>query len=154
NTFGGRDFDVHREVFGFEKTFLNGDASFGMRVPILQRSSQNGANSSLGFASGGGNTVDGFGDLSLIFKYAFVNDPDTGNVCSAGLLVAVPTGKDVRLTNGEQLDTVFIQPWVGFIANAGRAYVQGFSSAVLPTDSRDVTFLSNDLGVGYRVYQA
>src|SRR5262249_28822403 len=30
NTFGGRDFDVHREVFGFEKTFLDGNASFGM----------------------------------------------------------------------------------------------------------------------------
>src|SRR5262249_14126916 len=36
NTFGGRDFDVHREVFGFEKTFLGGDASFGLRVPVLQ----------------------------------------------------------------------------------------------------------------------
>lgn len=143
NTFGGRDFDAHREVFGFEKTFLDGDASFGMRVPVQQRSRADGPN-----------TIDGFADLSLIFKYALINDRETGDVLSAGLVLTVPTGRDVFLFDGSQLESTLFQPWVGFIVNADRAYVHGFSSAVLPTDGRDVTFLSNDLGVGYRVYQS
>src|SRR5205823_2792588 len=28
--------DLHRETFGFEKSFLDGNASFGMRLPYLQ----------------------------------------------------------------------------------------------------------------------
>ena len=29
-------FDMHREAFGFEKTFLQGDASIGLRLNTLQ----------------------------------------------------------------------------------------------------------------------
>ena len=39
---------------------------------------------------------------------------------------------------------------VGFSA----AYVHGFSSVAFATQSHDVTFMSNDVGVGYRIYQA
>ena len=33
-------------------------------------------------------------------------------------------------------------------------YAQGFSSCVVPIDSRDVTILFNDFGVGYRIGRA
>src|SRR5262249_47653896 len=89
NTFGGRDFDLHREVFGFEKTFLGGDASFGLRAPVQQRTGGDGAN-----------TIDGFADLSFLFKYAFLNDAETGDVLSAGLVLTIPTGRDVFLIDG------------------------------------------------------
>ena len=33
-------------------------------------------------------------------------------------------------------------------------FIQGFTSVVAPTDSRDLTFLFNDIGVGYWAYRA
>lgn len=133
--------DLHRQTVGFEKTVLDGDASIGVRVPTVQS------------ANGFGTTLDGFGDASLILKYAFLNDRATGNVFSSGLSLSVPTGRRVRLIDGDSLHTGFVQPYLGFIYNVGPAYVHGFSSVVIATDSRDVTFLSNDVGLCYRAYQ-
>ena len=38
--------DVHRETMGFEKTFWDGDASFGMRLPFVQVTGPAGTNAS------------------------------------------------------------------------------------------------------------
>jgi hypothetical protein len=136
---GGERFDLHREMVGFEKTFLDGTCSIGMRLPYLELEGLHGegiANSLLG-------------DLSVIFKWAFLNDLVTGNVISAGIVATFPTGNDVALLNGTNLHDTFLQPYVGGIYNMGDWYLQGFSSIGVPTDSRDVTFLSNDFAVGY-----
>jgi hypothetical protein len=143
STFGGPSFDLHRETFGFEKTFLDGNASFGVRLPVLLKS---------GTSDGVG--VDGFGDTSFIGKYAFINNLQTGNVLSGGLVVTAPTGRDVLVSPGSNLHSTLLQPYMGFIYNQNRLYALGFSSIVAPTDGRDVTFMSNDLGLGYRAYQA
>jgi hypothetical protein len=132
--------DLHREVIGFEKTFLNGDASIGMRVPFIE---QNGV----------GDIGDGFGDVTVIFKYAFINDRTTGNVLSGGLAVTAPTGHGVPILEGE-LHSTLLQPWMGFIRNYDRWFIQGFTSVVIPTDWRDVLLLFNDVGVGYTLYQS
>jgi hypothetical protein len=139
--FGGVRTDIHRETFGFEKTFLNGNASIGLRIPVM--------------------TVPGrdnseIGDISAIFKYAFINDGATGNVLSAGLVITAPTGPvtygfDTRLN--QTIHPTFIQPFVAGRAVMGNFFVQGFSSIALPTDSRDVTYLFNDIGVGYFAYR-
>ena len=50
-----------------------------MRLPFVQINGPPGADA---------NSV---GDLSILTKYAFVNDPN-GDVLSAGLIVTVPTG--------------------------------------------------------------
>lgn len=131
--------DIHREIFGFERTFLDGDASFGMRVPLIQQTG------TLAFSD--------IGNLSFIGKYAFINDRSTGNVLSAGLVVTVPTGRDYDLVDGSTLDPVLIQPWVGGIWNSGRLYAQGFSSVAVPTQGIDAPLLFNSLGVGYRAWQ-
>jgi hypothetical protein len=136
-TQGGPNFDVHRETIGFEKTFLDGNASIGMRLPFLEQDGLEGAE---------GSEV---GDLSIIFKWAFLNDRDTGNVLSAGLVVTVPTGEDFPLVNGQSLHSTFLQPYVGGIYNLGDLYVHGFSSIAVSTNSDDVTFWSNDIGIGY-----
>jgi hypothetical protein len=138
----GSSFNLHRETFGFEKTFLDGDGSFGVRLPVLQSDSL--ANS----------TVDGFGDLTLIFKYALVNDCRTGDVLSAGMCVTLPTGRNVILEDGHHLDSVLFQPWGGFVYSVDRLYSIGFAGVVIPTDSRDASFMFFDLGLGYRLYQA
>jgi hypothetical protein len=72
---------MNRPMLGFEKTFLNGDASVGMRLPFIQLNGPPGVG------------ADDIGDMSILSKYAFINDP-YGNVLSAGLIVTVPTGPD------------------------------------------------------------
>jgi hypothetical protein len=100
-----------------------------------------------------GTMIDGFGDLTMITKYAFVNDGRTGDVLSGGLCVTAPTGRDVILANGQHLNSVLLQPWGGFIYSVDRLYALGFTSLIIPTAAQDVTFLAADVGVGYRLYQ-
>jgi hypothetical protein len=132
--------DVHRETFGFEKTFLNGDASFGVRIPFIQFSNQDGSQT---------------GDLSLIGKYALINQP--GAVLSTGIVVTLPTGSQplaFDFTKGQAIHSPVLQPFIGGIYNVTPdLFVQGFSSIAVPTDSRDVTMLFNSVGVGYWLYR-
>src|SRR5262249_1338698 len=46
-----------------------------------------------------------------------------------------------------------VQPFVGAIWNFGPLYVHGFSAVDVPTDTRDVTILYNDIGVGYWLFR-
>jgi Putative MetA-pathway of phenol degradation len=132
--------DLHRETIGFEKTFLDGNASFGMRVPFLQ------------LEGDGSVRQSDIGDLTFIFKYAPINDRQTGNVLSTGLAVTVPTGPDNIPNVGTiGIHDTLLQPYVGYMWNSGDLFLQGFTSLVVPTDMRDVTFLFNDVGVGYWV---
>lgn len=133
--------DLHRETIGFETTFLDSNASFGMRLPFLQ------------FANF--SALDNFflGDLSFIFKYALINDRITGNVLSGGLVVTAPTGEDDILLDDFDSNSTLLQPWGGFIYNMGSFYMHGFTSLVVPTDSSNVTFWANDLGMGWWAYR-
>ena len=137
STPGVSQFQVHRETFGFEKTFLDGSASFGMRVPVIEQ--------------GGSFGTDDVGDLSFIAKYAFYDDRATGNLLSGGLVVTAPTGQSITLADGSSLHSTLLQPYVGYIWTADRFYSLGFAEVVVPTDSRDVTFGAIDTGIGYRV---
>ncbi len=141
---------LNRHVIGFEKTFLNGDASIGMRLPFLSLGGDPGLQTAF------------TGDLSFVFKYAFYNNLETGNLMSGGLVVTCPTGgsaaftspfgNDVTVLPPSQLAT--LQPWLGFIYNVTpRLYLHGFNSTIVPIDTGDVTFMSNDVGLGYWLYQ-
>ncbi len=141
---GAPGFNLNRETIGFEKTFLGGDASIGMRLNFLQ---------STGNDDGSLNTSD-FGDMTIITKYAFINDRSTGNVLSGGLAVTAPTGPDAVMPDGTVLHPTLLQPYTGYIYNLGRLYAQGFSSIIVPSNSADVTLLSLSNGVAYRAYQA
>jgi hypothetical protein len=134
---------MNRPVMGFEKTFLGGDASIGLRLPFIQ------LNGPVGVAG------DSVGDLSILTKYAFVNNPN-GNVLSAGLVLTVPTGpNDEFLVDGSRVPhSTLFQPWVGFVGVFDRAYVQGISAIIIPTDRRDTTLWANSLGVGYWCYRS
>jgi hypothetical protein len=136
----GASAGLNRELIGFEKTFLGGNASFGMRLPFLQTTGLDGVG---GFAS------HEVGDLTLTSKCAFINDRETGNVLSGGLLLTVPTADhSLILADGRALRDVLIQPYAGWIINRGILFAQGFHAIVVPTDSRDVTQLNNDVAVG------
>jgi hypothetical protein len=130
--------NLHREVIGFEKTFLNGNASIGMRVPFVQLTGTAGVDD------------DQISDITVVLKYAFINDRETGNVVSGGLVVTTPTGKDFVDVDGTVFNSTIIQPWMGYIVNASRDwYIHGFLSLDVPTDSKDIVLLGNSVGTGY-----
>jgi len=129
--------NVQREVLGIEKTFLDGNASIELRLPFVQsRGNVDALNT--------GNV----GDLTIIGKYAFILDPTTGDVLSAGLGVTAPTGSSVVTTAGP-IHSTLLQPWIGYIWNRDRFFLNAFHSIIVPTDSRDVTLLFNDIGLNY-----
>jgi hypothetical protein len=136
--FQGNSSSINREAVGFEKAFLDGRASFGMRVPFTQ----------VGEGLGGTSDVDG---LSFVGKYAFYMDREAGNVLSGGLVVTVPTGRDIQLDANTSINPTLIQPFVGGAFNFGRFYVQGFSEVVISTDNNLPNFWGNDIGMGYRL---
>jgi len=107
----------------------------------------------------GGNTnMDSadVGDLSIIFKAILFEDREMNYLFSGGLVVTVPTGPTALGGPGFTLDTfnsTLLQPFIGFLWTPGNFYLHGFSSIDVPTDPNDVTFLFNDLGIGYFVFR-
>jgi hypothetical protein len=142
-SFGATGFDVHRETFGFEKILVC-DFSAGVRVPVL-----------ITDGSTGGVNIDGLGDISLVLKWAAYHDCRTGDAFSAGMVFTLPTGRKFVVDDDPNKKPVYLfQPWVGGICNYGCLFVHGFSSVILSTEPFIPTLLSNDIGVGYRLYQS
>jgi hypothetical protein len=135
-------FDVHREVIGFEKTFWQGNASIGMRLPFIQTAGTEGS-------------IDDsqVGDLTIISKFALLNNRMNGDVVSAGLAITVPTGDALPSVDGGTIHPTLLQPYLGYIFNFDNIYLQGFSSLVVPTDSDDTPLMFNDIGIGYWLYK-
>jgi hypothetical protein len=150
----GLDSDVHgqrvyRETFGLEKTLFDERASVGLRLPL------NTLTGDSDIPGLGGSSTD-FGDLSIILKYAAWRSCESGDLVSVGLAVTAPTGPDAFAGSHQvtPLHSTTLQPFVGYIFNWGDFYLHGFTSIDVPTDSRDVTILYDDVGVGYHLYRA
>jgi hypothetical protein len=132
--------DLNREIFGFEKTFLDGKASVEVRLPIFEGT---------GNFDGDFNGTH-FGDITSVFKYAWLLDPQ-GLTFSSGMALTVPTGQAIELDTSSYRSVLF-QPFVGYLYRFGDVYVQGFNSIVVSTATQDPTLLFNDISVGYRFY--
>lgn len=159
--------NLHRETIGFEKTFLDGNASVGMRLPVFQsdqtastpfdagRLQSFAAFPVSGNTTSTDNTLDEsrVGDLSILFKYAFINDPEGDRTVSGGLVVTAPTGGGILLADGSRLYSTLLQPWLGAYRSWDRLFVHGFTSIAVPTDNRDLTLYFGDIGVGYFAYR-
>jgi hypothetical protein len=143
NDVNGTGRGVHRYMPGFEQAFLDGNASFGMRLPMY------------GVSNGSDNmNIQGIGNLNMIGKYAFVNNRDTGNLLSAGMLLAAPTGRAIPFGTDGFHDTI-LEPFLGYIwVPSSPFYIQGFSSVAVPTDWRDFTIMFNDVAAGYWLYRS
>lgn len=148
-------FDVYRYTIGFEKliplddlTDLGfGTFSVGMRLPLNNVSGAGGDVSN-------NTSSTALGDLTTIFKYAFYQDG--GNLMSAGLAITFPTGPDAFAGNPNlsTFHSTLFQPFTGFFWRpVDNWFLHGFLSAQVPTDSRDVTLLLSDIGVGYSLYR-
>jgi hypothetical protein len=137
------DVAIYRESFGLEKTFLNNNASLGLRVPLNTLSSDSNT-------PGQSGTDTDIGDLTAILKYAFWRDPAYGTLLSTGLAVTAPTGPGHFA--GSSIPTTretSLQPFLGYIWTNDRWFVHGFTSIAVATGSNDVTSLFNSFGVGY-----
>jgi hypothetical protein len=139
---------IHREIFGWEWADAAGDASVGLRLPL---DTYNAANTVPGLD---GTSTD-IGDLTVIFKYVLWRDEAAGHLISAGLAVTPPTGPGsfAGSENLKVFHNTSLQPFCGSIWNLGPAFVQHFTAVDAPTDLNDVVLLSNDVGVGYFLYQ-
>ena len=137
---------VYHQLFGLEKTFLDGRASIGFRVPLNTIS----FNSSV---QGLGGTSTAPGDLSIFLKYILHRRENF--LFTGGLQVTAPTGPGAF--GGSKYYSYFrdtqIQPFVGYLFTRDRFYLQGFSSVNAPTMSQDVTLLFNDVSIGYYAYR-
>src|SRR5262249_15242255 len=128
---------IHRETFGFEKKVAD-NASFGVRLPVFQQRGE------------GRLSEQDFGDVSLVFKYALINNCDA--VLSTGVVLTLPTGPDFFTTAGNVHPTL-TQPYVGYYYSGDTVFLLGFSSVVLPSDDRDAMLLFNDISVGMHLYE-
>jgi hypothetical protein len=148
---GAQNMNIYRESFGIEKTFLGGNGSVGLILPLNTLTLQSPVVSLNG-------THTGLGDLSVFARYALYRDSANNNWITGGLAVTAPTGS----TNFADFsapspisNTAVLQPFVSYLWNFGNLYVQGFSSVYTPTDhSSSPVLLFNDIGVGYYLYRA
>src|SRR5262249_6860982 len=111
---GESRFDVYRNVFGFEAAFLDGNASVGVRAGWQQ-------------ATNGVPGIDGFSDVTVVGKFALLNDRESGNIVTGGLSITLPFGVSPTLADGRKLSPVLLQPWLGGLVTAGNAYAQAFT---------------------------
>ena len=142
-----RNQQAFRELFGFEKTFLDGNASIGIRMPLNTLTLDSNM-------PGLGGSHTAVGNLSVFSKLVLWQD-QKGNLLSAGLAVTAPTGPTqfAGAPSAAGFHDAQIQPFLGFIRNRGRFYLQGFKAIDIPTDPHDVTMGYTDLGVGYFLYR-
>jgi hypothetical protein len=140
---------VFRYIFGFEKTYCEGQGSIGLRFPLDHVDAK--SNIPPAFGNGGGSST-AVGDLSLYTKYILWEDRPSGSLISSGLALGLPTGPGrfagLDSFAGITHATTF-QPFLGYIFASGRFYVHGFSAIDVPTTSQDVTYIYNDIGIGY-----
>jgi hypothetical protein len=139
---------VYRELFGIEKTFLDGNASIGLRVPLNTLT----ADSTL---PGFGGTSTAVGNLTVFAKLILWQDQTGRNLVSGGLAVTAPNGP-TRFAGSPSafgFRDAQIQPFLGYIFATDHWYFQGFEAIDVPTDPNDVTMQYNDLGIGYFLYR-
>lgn len=132
---------VHRQIIGFEKTFHEGKASFGIRQPFYEMY--------------GGVQDAGVEDVAAILKVAVYNNEKTGSLFSVGLLGTAPTGRNSNLIlpDGTKVHPVLLEPFFGYYWGCGQFYVHGFGSILAAVSSSDLNIAFFDIGLGYSVYQ-
>ena len=141
---------VYRNIFGFEKTFLDGQASIGLRLPLYTLTANSRAGSGLVTP-----TSTSLGDLGIFGKYVLMENKATGSLVSAGLVLTPPSGPS-QFAGAKYINSIHsmqFQPFVGYLWNIDKFFIQGFSAIDVPTDSRDVTMFYNDIAFGYVLYR-
>jgi hypothetical protein len=147
------DIRIYRYIFGVEKTFEDGNASIGVRLPLDQLTSN--PRVPARFKQFGG-TSTALDNMDIYGKIIVRQDPSTGSLLSAGLAISPTTGGNhfAGARYIQYINTTQFQPFVGYIWNRGNFYLQGFSAFEFPVNQLQVTEMFNDVGVGYFLYRS
>ena len=147
------DILVYRYIFGFEKTFDNGNASIGVRLPLDQLTANTRVPARFKQIGGTSTALD---DMNIFSKFILRQNPQTGSLISVGLSITPTTGGGnfAGAKFIQYINTTEIQPFVAYIWNRGNFYIQGFSAFEFPVNQNQVTEMYNDIGMGYFVYRA
>ena len=147
------DILVYRYIFGFEKTFDNGNASIGVRLPLDQLTANTRVPAVYKQIGGTSTALD---DMNIFSKFILRQNPQTGSLISVGLSITPTTGGGnfAGAKFIQYINTTEIQPFVAYIWNRGNFYIQGFSAFEFPVNPNQVTEMYNDIGMGYFVYRA
>ncbi len=135
--------------FGIEKTFNNGMGSLGVRVP-LDNLTANSFGNIIGTP-----TSTSLGNMTIFAKYILAQNAKTGSLVSAGFAVTPQTGPG-RFAGAPYLfplNSTSFQPFLGYIYNYNRFYLQGFSGFSFSANPNDVSYVFNDVAIGYFVYR-
>jgi hypothetical protein len=145
---GVHEVKVYREFFGVEKTFFDQNVSIGLRLPLNTLTAS-------GIAPIQGQTTTAVGDLTVFVKGIFWENLTTGSLLSAGLAVTPPSGPSHFAGSrfASSIPTTSLQPFIGYIFNFDRWYLQGFTGSNIPANSHVVTMYYNDVGIGYYLYR-
>lgn len=143
-----KDMQVYNETFGFEKTFLDQQASIGFRIPLNTLTITSGI-------PGLSGTHTSTGNFSSFFKYVLWQD-NRGNLISGGVDMSFPTGPTTfaGYPTTQGIRSFEFQPFLGYIFQRDRYFVQGFSSIAVPTDRNLATMYYFDIALGYFVYRS
>src|SRR5262249_27521244 len=118
---------AYRQILGIEKTFWQGNASLGLRLPIdtlwsaardpLLRSNSTSV-----------------GNVSVFSKFLLYDNPAAGNLLSGGLAIPAPTGPSSFAGSPASFGfrDVQLQPFLGYILRRGDLYLQGFTAIDVP----------------------
>ena len=162
--FVSNDANLNRYTFGFEKTFLDGQWSIDMRMPLTDDFGFN--NPAFAFNSGN------IGNLAMFLKHWLYSSDSLSVV--GGLGLGLPTGSNLNgQINGIPFalrnQSVHLVPYVGFLLlPTDASFVQGFVDVELAANGNAVEFgppgarigtltdqnlLHVDLSAGHWVYR-
>jgi hypothetical protein len=139
--------NAYTYMWGFEKTFDGGNGSIGMRLPLNSITAQS--------TTIAAPTSTALGNLDIFAKYILKQNVETGSLISAGFQITPPTATS-RFAGAPYLyglNTTYFQPFIAYLWRKDRFFVQGFSGFDFPANNADVTFMYNDVGLGYLLYQ-
>lgn len=133
--------NVNRETIGGEWAFDGHRTSIGIRVPFFQA-----------FVRDSDVSGHQMGDMSLLIKHVLTQPAASGGLASVGAVVTLPTagGPTLALEDGTSVHPIVFQPFLGYAWRWPRFFIQGFSSVMVPSDSRDVSILFDDVSVGFQ----
>ena len=135
--------------FGVEKTFNDGMGSVGIRVP-LDNLTANSFDNVIGTP-----TSTALGNITVFTKYILAQNRQTGSLVSACFAITPQTGTS-RFAGAPYLfplNSTSFQPCLAYIYNYKRFYLQGFSGFSFSANPNDVSFIYNDVAVGYYLYR-
>jgi hypothetical protein len=141
--------NAYTYLWGFEKTFDQGNGSIGIRLPL---NSLTATSNTPGVSAP---TSTALGNLDIFAKYILKQNVQTGSLITAGFQITPQTATS-RFAGAPYvygLNTTYFQPFIAYIWQRDRFYLQGFSGFDFPANNADVTLMYNDIGLGYFLYR-